>query len=120
MRSSMTAIAALLATLLSTSAGAVGALAIDSNQGDQWGFAYGYPDVSQASIRAMEECGLDCQIVDFFENECAAYAADQSSGSTLYGWGKDETGSAAQSRALSECSARGGSDCIVRSWGCDS
>lgn len=116
----ITTTVALLMVVLSAPANAVGVLAIDSNQGNQWGFAYGHPDVSQASIRAMEECGLGCQVVDFFENECAAYAADQASGSTIYGWGKDSNADAAQSRAVNECSARGGASCIVRVWGCDS
>jgi hypothetical protein len=110
---------ALLSLLITTPAHALGVLAIDSNQGNQWGFAYGYSDIAQASIRAMEECGLGCQVVDFFANECAAYAADQSEGSTVYGWGKDSDASSAQSRALQECSNHGGSSCIVRVWGCD-
>lgn len=113
------AASALLSLFLLPCAHAVGVLAIDSNQGNQWGFAYGYSDIGQASLRAMEECGLGCQVVDIFANECAAYAADQSQGSTIYGWGKDQDASSAQARAMQECSSRGGNSCLVRVWGCD-
>lgn len=73
---------------------AAGALAIDSNQGSQYGFAHGYPNTSQASQRALNECGGGCQVVETFNSGCGAYAADQSRGSTAYGWA---TGSNASS-----------------------
>lgn len=106
--------------LAATQVHAAGALAIDSNQGLQYGFAYDYPDLSQAQDRALSECGSNCEVVLNFENGCAAYAADQVNGSTAYGWGADFNAGNAQSRAISECQDRGGNACVVRSWGCNS
>ncbi len=101
-----------------TNVHAAGALAIDSNQGDQYGFAYNHPSSAQADQRALSECGQGCQIVMRFSGSCAAYAADQSRGSTAYGWGTASSAGAAQNRALSECRSRGNA-CMVRVWGCD-
>ena len=101
---------------------AAGALAIDENQGDQWGWAVDYSARADADRRAMDECGHGCSIVMRFSNTCAAYAADQFRGSTVYGWASGfSSSSAAQSRALQACQRRGGanSSCIVRVWGCD-
>ena len=95
-----------------------GALAIDSNQGPSWGWAINYPTVQQAEQRALAECGNNCHVVMRFSNECGAFAADQEPGSTIYGWGKADSGVAAQNRALSECRRRGGTSCRVRAWGC--
>ncbi len=53
-------------------------------------------------------------------DDCAAYAADQESGSTAYGWAESyDSSQSAQQRALGECRSRGGSQCIVRAWGCN-
>lgn len=101
---------------------AAGALAIDTNQGDQWGWAVDYPSQTDADRRALNECGYGCSIVMRFSNTCAAYAADQAHGSTVYGWAHGySSSSGAQNGALSECRLRGGagSQCIVRVWGCD-
>ena len=95
-----------------------GALAIDSNQGPAWGWAINYPTVQQAEQRARAECGDNCYVVMIFSNQCGAFAADQELGSTIYGWGKDNSSVAAQNRALSECRRRGGTSCRVRVWGC--
>ncbi|QLF93431.1 DUF4189 domain-containing protein [Pseudomonas sp. ABC1] len=100
-------------------ASAAGALAIDSNQGDQYGFAYSYADFGQAQARALNECGAGCQVVLQFANECAAYAADQASGSSIYGWATASSSGAAQGGAISQCQAQGGSSCTVRVWGCE-
>ncbi len=111
----------LFATLLtSTTALANGALAIDGNQGDQWGFSYDHASMGEAESRALEECGSGCSVVQTFSSGCAAYAADQSSGSTIYGWATADDGSSAQAAALQFCRNYGGSSCIVRSWGCNS
>ena len=101
------------------SAFAAGALAIDSNQGSRYGFAYDHASLSEAQQRAMNECGSRCRVVLRFENGCGAYAADQSTGSTVHGWGTASSGAAAQGKARSECRSRGGSSCTVRSWGCN-
>lgn len=112
-------IVGLSCALLSTWVNASGALAIDSNQGSQYGFAYNYATIDEASQRALSECGSGCGIVETFEQGCAAYAADQADGSTVYGWGTASDGGTAQSYALQYCQSNGGSQCIVRSWGCN-
>lgn len=124
MISGMRAVAARLAialifSLMGSHAMAAGALAIDSLQGEKYGFSFNHPTTEQAEQRAMRECGSDCAVVLRFRAECAAYAADQARGSNAYGWGTGATSSIVQQRALSECRARGGSSCKVRSWGCD-
>ena len=112
---------ALATTLLAaTPVFAAGALAIDENQGDQWGFAYDYGSVGEAADRALSECGGNCRIVQTFSGSCAAYAADQNSGSSVYGWATAGDSGSAQSAALQYCQQNGGSYCVVRSWGCDS
>jgi Domain of unknown function (DUF4189) len=123
------AFATLLLTCLSGPGYANGALAIDTNQGSHYGFSYGYASQHDADRRAVQECGAHrCHVVVQFRHACAAYAADQASGSTAYGWGTQSPGNAggsseqrAKSRAVSECASRGGSnsDCIIRVWGCD-
>ena len=95
-----------------------GALAIDSNQGPSWGWAINYSTVQQAEQRALAKCGNNCHVVMRFSDQCGAFAADQEPGSTIYGWGKDNSSVAAQNRALSECRRRGGTSCRVRAWGC--
>lgn len=106
--------------MFSSLAQAAGALAIDENQGDQYGFAYDYASISEASDRALAECGGNCSVVQVFESGCAAYAADQTAGSTIYGWATSSDGGDAQSQALQYCASYGGSQCVVRSWGCNS
>jgi hypothetical protein len=111
---------AVLAIGLQAQALANGALAIDSNQGDQYGFAYNHPSMGAAEQRALSECGSGCRIVLRFNSGCAAYAADQANGSTAYGWATAGSAGAAQGQAQSECRQRGGSSCTVRVWGCNS
>lgn len=110
----------LAAYLWSGVALAAGALAIDENQGDQWGWAVDYATTSQAEARALKECGKNCRIVKRFSRGCAAYVADQAPGSTVYGWGTADTDTAARQRAHRECRDRGGSQCTSRAWGCNS
>jgi hypothetical protein len=98
---------------------ASGSLAIDSLQGEKYGFSFNHPSTDQADARAMRECGTDCAVVLRFAGECGAYAADQAKGSNAYGWGTGTSSSNTQARAMSECRAKGGSSCKVRAWGCD-
>jgi hypothetical protein len=98
---------------------AAGSLAIDSLQGEKYGFSFNHPSMDQADQRSMRECGPDCAVVLRFAGECGAYAADQAKGSNAYGWGTGSTSSNTQARAMSECRAKGGSSCKVRAWGCD-
>jgi hypothetical protein len=110
---------ALLLAVGGTQAMAAGSLAIDTLQGEKYGFSFNHPSIDQADARAMRECGADCSVVMRFRAECAAYAADQARGSNAYGWATGATSSAVQQRANSECRAKGGSSCKVRAWGCD-
>lgn len=109
----------LILALAGGQAMAAGSLAIDTLQGEKYGFSFNHPSMDQADQRAMRECGADCRVVLRFRAECAAYAADQAKGSNAYGWGTGATSGAVQQRALSECRAKGGSSCKVRAWGCD-
>src|SRR5690606_2448920 len=106
-------------SVISVNAYAAGALAIDGNQGKSYGFAYGYSSASEASNRALSECGRGCSVVKVFSGGCAAYAADQSSGSTVYGWATGPNVSHVKSSALQYCRSQGGSQCIVRVWACE-
>lgn len=112
--------ATLLACLYAGNAAAAGALAIDTNQGDQYGFSYDFSSMGAATDRALGECGSGCSVVLRFSSGCAAYATDQSSGSTVYGWGTASSRGSARSRAISECQSQGGMSCQVRVWGCNS
>lgn len=95
-----------------------GALAIDHNAGDQYGWAVNHYSQAQADRAALNECGRGCRVVVRFYGGCAAYAVERGNDS-LYGWGKASTREAAQSRALAEVRARGGRDNVVRVWGCN-
>ena len=78
-----------------------------------------YETAGAARARALSECGGGCRVVLTF-NRCAAYAADQDAGSTAVGWAESfASSSSAQQAALSECSSRGGTGCLVRVWGCN-
>ena len=99
---------------------AEGALAIDENQGDQWGWAVNFSTQAEADQHALNECGYGCSIVVRFWNSCAAYAADQTRGSTVAGWSYGYSSiSEAQYTAMSQCRSRGGTNCLLRVWGCD-
>jgi len=102
-----------------TSIYAYGALAIDSNQGQQYGFSYNHSSQHSADNRALNECGGNCQIVQRFSNQCAAYAADQTFNSTVYGWATAASASTAKNNALQHCRRHGGQSCLVRVWGCE-
>ncbi len=124
MTSKLTTLAArwamgLLLALAGSQAMAAGALAIDTLQGEKYGFSFNHPSVDQADQRSMRECGADCSIVLRFSGQCGAYAADQAKGSNAYGWGTGSTSANTQALAMSECRAKGGSSCKVRAWGCD-
>lgn len=100
-------------------ASGAGALAIDGHQGGHYGFTYNAANLAQAEQKALKECGDGCQVVLRFENGCAAYAADQSSATKVYGWGALKTASEAENRALSACQMRGGKSCTIQASGCN-
>lgn len=108
-----------LLVLAGSHAMAAGSLAIDTLQGEKYGFSFNHPSSDLADQRSIRECGPDCSVVLRFAGECGAYAADQAKGSNAYGWGTGSTSSNTQARAMSECRAKGGSSCKVRAWGCD-
>lgn len=112
-------IASMFFILASSVALAAGSLAIDTLQGKEYGFSFNHSTFGLADERAKRECGSDCSVIENFESQCAAYAADQTTGSNVYGWSQGASGTIVQQRALSECRNHGGSACIVRAWGCD-
>ncbi len=97
-------------------------LAIDQKAGDQYGWTINYETQAEADEWAMKECeegGSDnCYIVLRFEGGCGAYVVERGNNS-LYGWGTADTRSAAVNRAKSEARAIGGTNLVVRVWGCN-
>ena len=112
-------LAALLASAEARSAGAMGALAVDSAQGAGWGASWNHPSRASAARGARAKCGSQCTIVLYFWNACGAWAADQTPGSTVSGWGIAYSVAAARSEALRQCRKRGGSACQARVWACE-
>lgn len=112
-------IASMFLVLASSVALAAGSLAIDTLQGKEYGFSFNHATFALSDERAKRECGSDCSVIENFENQCAAFAADQTTGSNVYGWSQGASDTIVQQRALSECRNHGGSSCIVRAWGCD-
>jgi uncharacterized protein DUF4189 len=120
MKKLLITLASILPLLYALDVSAIGALAIDNNKGSRYGFSYDYSTESDAQARALRECGDGCKIVKTFSSGCAAYAADQASGSPVYGWGVGSNSDDAQSIALEHCQILGGTQCIIRVWGCNS
>jgi hypothetical protein len=102
------------------SAHAIGALAIDHNQGPNYGFSYDHPNEQSARAAAVKACGANCKSIVVFRNTCSAFAADQIKGSTVYGWAYAPTSQAAQQSAMRFCQQYGGKKCLVRVWACES
>lgn len=76
--------------------------------------------MKEAAARALAECGKGCSVVLTLHHGCGAYAADQEEGSSIFGWAQSDDSDGAQFRALEECQAHGGRQCIIRVWGCNS
>ena len=93
------------------------ALAIDAQQGDQYGCAVDYETTAAARAAALRGCGAGCSVVLTFDR-CGAYAADQDADSTAAGWAQSYVSAAeAREAVLAECGSRGGgSGCVVRVW----
>lgn len=99
-------------------ANAFGALAVDSNHGQSYGFSFQQPNAEAARNVAVSKCGSNCKAVVHFRNTCAAYAADQAEGSNAYGWGYAPNKERAQSIAMDYCK-KYGSACMIRVWACE-
>lgn len=97
-----------------------GALAIDAPQGPAYGFAIDYSSEDGARAAALGKCGSKCQTVVVFNNTCAAYAADQTRGSSVFGWGYAPSQENASALALGYCRQYGGKSCKIRVWACES
>lgn len=106
---------------VAVSAGAqppVGALALDENQGDQYGWAINSETAAAARGAALCECGPGCSVVLTF-GRSAAYAADQDLDARRWaGRNRRARRSRPGRRRCLECDSRGGgSGRIVRVWG---
>lgn len=109
---------AVMLSFVPQAARAFGALAIDSNQGASYGFSFQQPNAAAARKAAVAKCGANCRAIVYFRNTCAAYAADQAEGSSVYGWGYAPNKERAQSLAMSYCQ-KNGSACQIRVWACE-
>ena len=99
---------------------ATGAIAIDSAKGSRWGVAYDHPNMASAERAALGKCGAGCKVVLRFPKGCGAYAVDRAQGSTIYSWAGDGNRAGAERQALAGCRNRGGRQCTIRAWGCNS
>lgn len=99
-----------------------GSLAIDANNGNQYGWAINYSSQQEANKKAISECekagGNNCSTVLWFEGGCAVYVIDKNN-PEIYGWGCANTQTEAENIAKNEAKARGGTNLIVRVWGCN-
>jgi hypothetical protein len=111
-----------LTTFSNAQNGDYGSLAIDAINGNQYGWAINYDTQTEANRKALSECqkngGNQCHTVLWFKGGCAAYVVEPGNPS-LYGWGVANTQAAAERIAKQEARARGGSDLVVRVWGCN-
>ncbi|MEN9243431.1 MAG: DUF4189 domain-containing protein, partial [Gloeomargarita sp. DG02_5_bins_242] len=90
-----------------------GAIALGKNS-SRFGYSYDWKTPSQASQRALQECGSpDCQVVVSFNGGCGAVA--ESAGRTGVGTGK--TRALAEQAALKLCNEP---TCKVTVWACNS
>ncbi|WP_347372556.1 DUF4189 domain-containing protein [Aequorivita sp. Q41] len=97
-------------------------LAIDARNGEAYGWAVNYETQAEANERALKECeeaGANCHLVLKFEGGCGAYVVERGNPS-LYGWGVANSRAEAEAIAKEEASAQGGTDLVVRVWGCNS
>jgi Domain of unknown function (DUF4189) len=99
---------------------ATGSLVIDTHRAVVYGWAISYISPDVADAEALSRCGASCVVVLRFTHTCAAYAADLTPNSIANGWSESRNLSESESNAIFGCQARGGSNCIVLAWGCDS
>lgn len=106
-----------LGLLVSGSALAVGAIAVDDNVGDSdpgWGVSTGEDSEGAAKKAALKSCkdaGNNCKVVGWFKT-CGAYASSKS----YSGYGYGATKAAATAKALEVC---GNNRCKVHVSECE-
>lgn len=119
LRQSLSSLLCVLGVTLSGSAFGFGALAIDHNHGEAYGASYNHETQRRADRAALDECGHGCTVVVRYNTGCAAYAADQTRGSTVYGWAPGHTEIQAKRKAMRNCANYGGQNCLIRVWSCE-
>ena len=97
---------------------AKGALAIDHDHGDHYGWAVNIDSQESADHEAISHCGGYCHVVYRFEHTCAAYSTAEGPGHHE-GWAHSDNEEEAKRIAVAECRSHGGHECVVRVWGCD-
>ena len=118
----VTAVVLIFNTLKAQDNGNYASLAIDARNGDAYGWAVNYESQGEANKRALQECeeaGADCHIVLKFEGGCGAYVVERNN-PNLYGWDVANTRAEAEAIAKEEARALGGTNLVVRVWGCNS
>lgn len=103
--------------LYGTQALASGAIAIGP-QG-AWGIAHDQPSMQQARNVAMAKCPGKCKVVLTFPTGCGAYAVDQVTGGTAYGWAKAPNKQEARFYSIDNCHKAGGESCDILAWACN-
>lgn len=99
---------------------AFGALAIDTAEGTKFGWWAGASTKQHAATQALNSCGAGCRIVAQWQGGCTAYAVDRAIGRGHISFiGSGLNGQTARANATRGCSDRGGINCQVRVWACD-
>ncbi|WP_247215656.1 DUF4189 domain-containing protein [Synechococcus sp. C9] len=92
---------------------AFGAIAL-SKQSSRFGYSYDWQSPSQASQKALQECGsADCRVVLTFNRGCGAVAE----GVNRSGLGTGKTRNLAEQAALQLCNDP---SCKITVWACNS
>jgi hypothetical protein len=102
-----------------TTARAAGALAIGPC--GAFGEAHDFPSIDEARESALAKCQADtCQVVAVTKRGCAAFAVDFANPCGAHGWGKALRLGQSQNTALEACYKDGATDCVIRTFFCDS
>ncbi len=105
--------------LVATGAQANGALVLNPQHTYAYGWAISRVSQSVADSEATLRCSGPCGVVHHFSHTCAAYAADLAPHAFANGWAQNRSLADAESLAMRECGAEGGTRCVVLAWGCD-
>jgi len=100
---------------------AAGAIAV--GKCSRFGWSNNYKDLNDARTRALTECAKrgdsTCEIVVTLRQSCGAFAVDEQDRCGARGWGESGTREEAERIARSYCHQRGGKDCKIKHWLCD-